>query len=309
MKKLFAAVMMAVFLAVSVHAATGDIAGVCYSTDIRTYLNGFLISSVNIGGETLISAEDMVYYGYDVMWYPDKRELHIGDTIVAKEITGCEVPVSSSGVGEVIGYYYETDIVTYLNGTPITAYNLGGRTYIHAEEMRGYSQTVTWHPESRILDINSMIKRPVWSMKLVEGKKQDVQGEGRFSLTYNNGNAECTGDVGYFDLNFSSGREGYALTLAFYQNQGLFYSEKLLSLLEGLAYYSVFNGEICPPENRFEDVQKAVRVSVNEFVTEKMNVSISGGNGHRDIILTIPDLPIWEIELIETIVIEIGVFS
>ena len=43
----------------SAYAASGDIAGVYYSTDIHTYVNGYEIDSINIGGQTLIKAEDM----------------------------------------------------------------------------------------------------------------------------------------------------------------------------------------------------------------------------------------------------------
>ena len=41
---------------------SGDIAGEYYSTDIHTILNGIEIDSINIGGRTLISAENMSYY-------------------------------------------------------------------------------------------------------------------------------------------------------------------------------------------------------------------------------------------------------
>ena len=40
-------------------ARPGDIAGKYYSTDIVTTLNGAQIDAINIGGQTLISAEDM----------------------------------------------------------------------------------------------------------------------------------------------------------------------------------------------------------------------------------------------------------
>ena len=50
-------------------AATGGIAGHYYYTDIVTYLRGMPISSINIGGQTLISAEAMNRYGFEVNWH------------------------------------------------------------------------------------------------------------------------------------------------------------------------------------------------------------------------------------------------
>ncbi|MBQ4145784.1 MAG: hypothetical protein IJD36_04060, partial [Clostridia bacterium] len=56
-------------------AKSGDVAGTYYSTDIHTILNGHEIESINIGGQTLISAEDMHFYGFNVNWYQEYRQL------------------------------------------------------------------------------------------------------------------------------------------------------------------------------------------------------------------------------------------
>ena len=49
---------------------SGDIAGDYYHTDIITTLNGAPIDAINIGGETLISAEDMRFFGFSVIMFP-----------------------------------------------------------------------------------------------------------------------------------------------------------------------------------------------------------------------------------------------
>ncbi|MDD3706217.1 MAG: hypothetical protein PHC45_09185 [Clostridiaceae bacterium] len=55
----------------------GDIIGKIYYTDIKTYIDGKQIDSVNIGGRTMISAEDLQYMGYLVEWNGTDRTLNI----------------------------------------------------------------------------------------------------------------------------------------------------------------------------------------------------------------------------------------
>ena len=54
------------FQCLACFAKSGDIAGKYYSTDIKTYLTGAQIDAINIGGQTLISAEDMQYHSFFV---------------------------------------------------------------------------------------------------------------------------------------------------------------------------------------------------------------------------------------------------
>ena len=52
------------------------------------------------------------------------------------------------------GYYFYTDIKTYLNNAPITAYNIGGKTMIDAEILNWhYGYDVYWRPKERLLEI------------------------------------------------------------------------------------------------------------------------------------------------------------
>jgi hypothetical protein len=55
----------------------GDVIGKVYYTDIKTYIDGKPIDSVNIGGKTMISAEDFQYMGYLVEWNETNRTLNI----------------------------------------------------------------------------------------------------------------------------------------------------------------------------------------------------------------------------------------
>ncbi|MBQ8526816.1 MAG: hypothetical protein IJ460_08900 [Clostridia bacterium] len=142
----------------------GDIAGEHYITDISAILNGAVISSRNIGGYTVISAEAMRFYGFDVVWSEAERTLNI--TFSPDSDNGEPPTIKSSNIfsGNFGGYYYYTDIVTYLDGMPVTAYNIGGETYILAEEMSRFGYNVQWIDSDRWL----VIDKPGYSDFLAE---------------------------------------------------------------------------------------------------------------------------------------------
>ncbi|MBQ4354324.1 MAG: hypothetical protein IJC71_05460 [Clostridia bacterium] len=311
LKKIIAATLLAFSLAASVSADVGDVAGVYYATDIRAILNGYEIDSINIGGETLICAEDMAYYGFDVMWHPEERVLHIANAVTVKAATGCTVPERGGQIGAPAGYYYETDIVTYLDGKEIPAYNLGGRTYIHAEAMRDYGYDAVWYADARVLEILAK-PEPLtenWYLILMRGEEKTSDASGEFSLTYKkDGSITADGDAGYFDLYFNGGGS-YSARLAFYQYQGGPWSGALMEMLNEIAYTSVYEDDYffdTPTDAEYEAASKHIRVTVNGQQAEKIAVSIAGGNGHRDYYLHISGLPEYAQEEIEEITITIS---
>lgn len=305
MKKLITAVVFAFLLAVGVHAAVGDIAGVYYSTDIVTTLNGYEISSVNIGGETLISAEDMRYYGFSVDWDERARLLMIRNDPEA-EITGTYVRKYDGSVGRALGNYYETDIVTFFDGLEdYVAYNMGGRTYIHAEKMREYGYDVIWHPDERLLEINTPESIENWTLKLMKSEAKDVDAEGRFRVRYTEDGIEYEGDRDYFNLSFGCGQFGYYLSFVFYQNQGTGFQGEYQPILGDLRYKTVYDFiKLCERSDKYEEVLEYVTITVNGQKSGQMAVSDGAGNGHHDYHIYICDLPEYELDEIEEIIIE-----
>ncbi|SHH62531.1 hypothetical protein SAMN02745823_00531 [Sporobacter termitidis DSM 10068] len=64
------------------------------------------------------------------------------------------VTSASAKNGDVAGNYYYTDIKTYLYYSPITSYNIGGKTVLDAEILNWhYGFDVYWHAATRRLDI------------------------------------------------------------------------------------------------------------------------------------------------------------
>ena len=148
MKKLICLGLLLLLCSLPAQAKTGDAVGSYYATDIVTTLNGFPIESINIGGNTLIDAEAMADYGFSVTWLSETRYLDITSFGAPNEARPA-TKENTHPVGTALGRYYETDIVTVLDGGPITAYNIGGRTFLHAEEMARLGYIVRWDGDAR----------------------------------------------------------------------------------------------------------------------------------------------------------------
>lgn len=306
MKKYISMLLLFVLLILPVQGTgIGAIAGQYYSTDIRTYLNGVEIDAINIGGKTLINAEDMAYYSFSVQWIPDTRELHVQSYPHASSGKPPAVRHTEETVGKPIGYYYITDIDTYLDGQPITAYNVGGRTYIPAEEMRDFSYVVDWNGEERTLHVTSPDRAGYeYTIPLTRGEAQTENGCGSFSVVYTKDGITGSGEVTYFDMDISNTTQGYVFKLVFFQNEGLAYSSvgnKLENLLSG--------GVDVPssdPKEKLSLVHETLSVAINGQTAQDIVVRSGAGNGHRDYYIIIKDLPRLKKDQIDEIRITVG---
>lgn len=115
------------------HAKVGDIAGEIYTTDILTQVDGRDITSYSIDGKTLIALEDLKDYGFNVYYNDNIRSVFVTKT---GEVSPDFNPQLQRGsVGGKAGYYYETDINAYLNGSWIQTYSIDGKVLACVEEM------------------------------------------------------------------------------------------------------------------------------------------------------------------------------
>ncbi len=298
---------MAAFGAGSVSAKSGDIAGVHYSTDILTTLNGAPISAINIGGETMISAEGMSYLGFDTEWDNQARTLKIFPHSKYYHGSAPLIEWPDVPAGEPIGYYYETDIVTFLDGKPITAYNTGGNTYIHAEEMRNFGFNVEWNPEKWTLSIKGPDSSAyIYSVPLYYGNAKTTNGTGAFSVKMENGKIAGTDDADYFTLTFSRNKSEYGFRLAFYANQGLFYSDDLRAIMDSLSYDGLGVETPLNPADKYDEINKIMKISINGHIAEKVEIYKGGGNNHRDYDITVKGLPEYSKEDIKEFSIVFG---
>ena len=64
------------------------------------------------------------------------------------------IPLAPS-VGDVIGHVLHTDIVCFIDGHPIRSYNIGGNTWVVAEDLLSYGFKVSWYADTRRLAIGT----------------------------------------------------------------------------------------------------------------------------------------------------------
>lgn len=301
MKKISVFLVFLVLLSFNVQAKTGDILGSYFSTDIVTTLNGAEIDSVNIGGQTLICTESMVYYCFSVQWDEGERSININSVPYAENDTPLRCTMKYGTIGEKLGNYYETDIKTYLDNEIITSYNIGGITYILAEETANMGYVVNWNEENRTLDITSPTRAGhVYTMSLSKSKSDTEEGKGCFSIDYTKNGVIGTDDADRFDCGISCNGKGYGISMAFYQNQCLFTSSLLLDKLDNFKYSDIY-GEICKPDEKYDIINKSVKISINGYETKEVAVSSSRGNGHVDYYFSFYDIPIFAKDDIENI--------
>ena len=300
MKKLLILTAILFLFGASAYAASGDIAGVYYSTDIHTYVNGYEIDSINIGGQTLIKAEDMKYFSFSVYWDADSRTLDILENAHPGNGAPPAVMKYTQASGTPLGNYYETDIKTYLDGHEITAYNTDGITYIWAEQMRDFGYEVIWSETDRTLKITSPtragFKYDVFLSKGENPSSDPTSGQyydaskGAFSILWQDGKITAKGDANLFNCGFHYNGIKYQASIAFYQNAGAFYSAALSEKLQSFVYY-MYGEQLAEPADLFSYINENVKIKVNGYEGKIDNVTRGGGNGHTDFYFEITGLP------------------
>ena len=111
------------------------------------------MTSYNVGGKTVIIAEDLRSYGFNVIWDGTKRTLSITD--IKGPVTSNATKAPEGAIGAVAGSYYHTDIVTYFEGKVIESYNLNGLTVIPATALRDFGYEVIWDGDNRKVYIDA----------------------------------------------------------------------------------------------------------------------------------------------------------
>lgn len=133
----------------------GQMIGEVLSTDIRAYVNGNPIPSMNIGGYTAVAVEDLRQYGFDVAWSPYARKLTVSES-PGKSVLPlpAATAAASAETGTKIGDVLSTDIRAYYDGKELRSFNMDGRTAILLNDLEAYG-TVTWNQAQRTISFQA----------------------------------------------------------------------------------------------------------------------------------------------------------
>lgn len=139
-------------LSTACFAKAGDVIGYAKYTDIAAYINHYPITSYNINDYTVVVAEDLQNYGFDVEWNGTDRTLSIKRNKWYEIKPSGQVYKYSSKLGQNSYPYLETDIVTYVNSQRVDSFNIGGKTCIYLDALSSFGEVV-WVPEIRALKL------------------------------------------------------------------------------------------------------------------------------------------------------------
>ncbi len=126
----------------------GDYIGTVYHTDIVAYINNYAIPSYAASGTSVVVAEDLRNFGFDVIWDNDTRTLSISRND-EKTPAGMDFVKDGTPSMPFTSILY-TDIVVYANGEKVPSYAINGYTMIPMESLTMLGE-YEWVPEERAL--------------------------------------------------------------------------------------------------------------------------------------------------------------
>ena len=154
MKKFLAVVLTFVMLFSSMvivsDARVGDVIGSALHTDIVVYINNYAIPSYAVNGQSVIVAEDLRNFGFDVVWNDYTRSLTLSRNS-NYQISPMHVD-KSHNTGAFYTNILATDISVWAGNRRLTSYAMNGYTMIPAEELTMFG-SVTWVSQERALKI------------------------------------------------------------------------------------------------------------------------------------------------------------
>lgn len=135
---------------ITAQAKVGDVIGAALHTDIVAYINHYAVPSYAVNGQSVIVAEDLRNFGFDVSWNQADRTLNISRN---QNVYVNEMQFNKNGAaGSKFADILETDIRVYANGKLLTSYALNGYTMIPLEELTVFGE-VNWVPTERAVKL------------------------------------------------------------------------------------------------------------------------------------------------------------
>ncbi|MDR6549929.1 hypothetical protein [Paenibacillus qinlingensis] len=127
----------------------GTVVGSVLTTDIRAFVNGSAIRSMNIDGKTAIYVEDLRSHGFHIAWEPNQRQVSIfpDPNELDPSKNDPNLGFTNAGIGDPIADVVATDIHTFALGKEIPSYNVEGRTAVFLQDLSPLLGGLTWNEQ------------------------------------------------------------------------------------------------------------------------------------------------------------------
>jgi hypothetical protein len=132
----------------------GGVLGDVLYSDVRAVINGNAIPSFNIDGNTMVIAEDLWRYGFDVTWDGETATLRVASFDAAAPTDPIAVGPQAQPGGTFRMHYLSTNVKTFVAGAEITGYNIGGQTIIQFDHLAAYGE-VAWDGGTRTISLTT----------------------------------------------------------------------------------------------------------------------------------------------------------
>lgn len=128
----------------------GKVIGTAYHTDIIAYINNYAIPSYAANGTSVIVAEDLRNFGFDVVFDNNSRTLNItrNQTVYPSQMNFEKSPYPSTKFTNIL----YSDIAVYANGIKIPSYAINGYTMVPIESLTMLG-TCNWVAEQRSIKL------------------------------------------------------------------------------------------------------------------------------------------------------------
>lgn len=143
---------MMITLPVYAEMPVGTVIGEVVSTDIVATIDHQPIPSFNYNGYTIVIAEDLRSYGFDVRWKPAERRLEVTRSPSIEVIGNKNSKENMIESGVKLHQVLHTDIKTFVNGTEVVSYNIDGQTVIPFNTLSEQGE-IEWNQEARMASL------------------------------------------------------------------------------------------------------------------------------------------------------------
>lgn len=248
-------------------------------TDIKVFINNNQIPAMNINGNIAVNTQDLLNYGFDVLWNGDERTVCIKRNYTKKIEKTDFKDNENLKIGTVIGTAKSSDIKTYVVTDTfvkyIPSYNINGNTAILLSDLGNFG-IINWDNVLRILKLdlaeNIDDNLPVKFMndsKIGNFGKEELLSIYGVNIFLNKNTRKIENDKKNFIIGLKSG-EGKIVSASYENDDTKIFLARIIESIEGYPDYG-FNSRV------YEGYDW--KVETNHGYTEKIPYKI---NTHYD---------------------------